>query len=257
MIAESWTRAAALIAAIGGAVAASAAFVPGRGCVLGNGNCASVAELPAATLFELPVAAFGVIAYAAAAVLAIVPVTQRRLRLRATLAAAMGTMSLWLLANMAAARVLCGLCLGSALSTFFLWWLANLAGSRERRAGRALAGCLATVALLVADASWRRLSLPATAADLTAEDATRRRELAEHLRDRGDVLYGAFWCPECAEQKRLFGAAADALPYVECGFGSPRADVQTLPTWVIDGLPLQGPLTIAELERRTGFRPAH
>ena len=42
------------------------------------------------------------------------------------------------------------------------------------------------------------------------------RALAEHLTNEGAVFYGAEWCSHCQEQKRLFGASASRLPYIEC-----------------------------------------
>ena len=49
-----------------------------------------------------------------------------------------------------------------------------------------------------------------------------RRGLAERLADSDALFYGASWCPHCQEQKALFGASQDRLPYVECSPGGPR-----------------------------------
>ena len=52
------------------------------------------------------------------------------------------------------------------------------------------------------------------------------RALAEHLAEEGALFYGASWCPHCQEQKRLFGASASRLPYIECspaGRNTPQA----------------------------------
>ncbi|MCX6752016.1 MAG: thioredoxin domain-containing protein [Candidatus Nomurabacteria bacterium] len=45
------------------------------------------------------------------------------------------------------------------------------------------------------------------------------------LKDKGAVFYGAFWCPHCQAQKKLFGSSAKLLPYVECS--TPDASDQT------------------------------
>ena len=39
---------------------------------------------------------------------------------------------------------------------------------------------------------------------------------ATALKDDGAVFYGAFWCPHCQAEKRLFGSSEKFLPYVEC-----------------------------------------
>lgn len=86
--------------------------------------------------------------------------------------------------------------------------------------------------------------------------------LATHLEESGAQYYGAFWCPSCQRQKRLFGAAKDRLPYVECspgGRGRPMAQacvvagIATYPTWVIHGRRFEEVLQPRELARLTGF----
>jgi hypothetical protein len=89
------------------------------------------------------------------------------------------------------------------------------------------------------------------------------RALAEHLTETGALFYGASWCPHCQEQKRLFGASASRLPYVECtpgGRNAPpssrcrAAGVQSYPTWVINGRATVGQvLSLAQLADAAGF----
>ena len=93
-----------------------------------------------------------------------------------------------------------------------------------------------------------------------------RRALAERLADSGALFYGASWCPHCQEQKGLFGASQDRLPYIECSPGGPRgapaseclkAGVQTYPTWVFpDGSRVTAVISLRELAERVGYRPA-
>ena len=53
-------------------------------------------------------------------------------------------------------------------------------------------------------------------------------------------MYGAFWCPHCADQKEMFGASFKYAPYVECGTPGQRAvtqeckdfGIKRFPTWV-------------------------
>jgi thiol-disulfide isomerase/thioredoxin len=89
------------------------------------------------------------------------------------------------------------------------------------------------------------------------------RALAEHLADKGVLFYGASWCPHCQEQKRIFGASARRLPYIECNLAGPNAPqasrcsmagVQTYPTWIINGRAIVGQvLTLAELADASAF----
>ena len=68
------------------------------------------------------------------------------------------------------------------------------------------------------------------------------KALAIHLADSGAKFYGAYWCPRCQEQKAVFEASANRLPYVECssgGRGSPLTKpcaaekIKSYPTWII------------------------
>jgi uncharacterized membrane protein/glutaredoxin len=102
--------------------------------------------------------------------------------------------------------------------------------------------------------------------EATGPEDPQVRALAEHLADKGVLFYGASWCPHCQEQKRLFGASARRLPYVECNLAGPNAPqasrcsaagVDTYPTWVINGRRFVGQvLTLAELADATGFPDA-
>lgn len=84
---------------------------------------------------------------------------------------------------------------------------------------------------------------------------------AQCIAKSGAKFYGAFWCPHCAAQKQLFGAAVSSLPYVECS--TPDANGQTkvcinegikeYPTWIFaDGTRESGVLTLAQLSAKTG-----
>ena len=83
--------------------------------------------------------------------------------------------------------------------------------------------------------------------------------LAQCLKDKGVVFYGAFWCPHCKKQKEEFGGAVAALPYVECS--TPDGNDQTpickakgvksYPTWRFpDGSELTGEQTLATLAEK-------
>src|SRR3989338_8424852 len=41
-------------------------------------------------------------------------------------------------------------------------------------------------------------------------------EFAKCLTDSGTTMYGAFWCPHCANTKKRFGSAFQFINYVEC-----------------------------------------
>jgi glutaredoxin len=65
-------------------------------------------------------------------------------------------------------------------------------------------------------------------------------------------MYGAYWCPHCAEQKEMFESSFQYVPYVECGIPGSReeapackeAGIKHFPTW-----------QFGDAERREGTQP--
>jgi glutaredoxin len=82
------------------------------------------------------------------------------------------------------------------------------------------------------------------------------KSLAACLTEKKATMYGAYWCPHCQAQKKLFGDAAKDLPYVEC---TEHADectakgVTGYPTWIFaDGSRVEGEQTFDALAQKTG-----
>ncbi len=88
-------------------------------------------------------------------------------------------------------------------------------------------------------------------------------KFAQCLKDRQVLMYGAYWCPHCVEQKEKFGPSFKYAPYVECGVpGNTRAESQAckdagikhFPTWQFPptGERVEGSLSLEDLSDRTG-----
>ena len=84
---------------------------------------------------------------------------------------------------------------------------------------------------------------------------------AQCLKDKGAVFYGAFWCPHCQNQKKMFGHSARLLPYVECSTadGQKQLPICTekkitgYPTWTFtDGSRESGEVSLDTLAARSG-----
>jgi len=83
---------------------------------------------------------------------------------------------------------------------------------------------------------------------------------AQCLGDAGATFYGAYWCPHCQEQKRMFENSTK-LPYVECSTPDGNAQtaiciekgIESYPTWILeDGTRLGGVQQLDTLAESTG-----
>lgn len=84
---------------------------------------------------------------------------------------------------------------------------------------------------------------------------------ARCLSANGVRMYGAWWCPHCAEQKEEFGLAFQYVNYIECSPQGQRtmndtckqAGVAHFPTWQFgDGSRQEGVMPLSELAQKTG-----
>ena len=72
---------------------------------------------------------------------------------------------------------------------------------------------------------------------------TRLDGFAKCLASKQVKMYGAYWCPHCADQKAMFESSFQYVPYVECGVpGShdeapqcKEAGIKHFPTWEFAG----------------------
>ena len=87
--------------------------------------------------------------------------------------------------------------------------------------------------------------------------------LANHLKQVGAKMYGAFWCSHCHDQKQLFGKEAfQEINYIECDpkGKNPKPDlceaakVQSFPTWEIKGQSVSGTQSLEEIAVLSGYQ---
>ena len=209
-----------------------------RFCLSGSG-CDVVQASRYGTLLGVPTALWGAFVYVAIGALAILGLTASRWAWAFYLAAGGVGVSVYLTAlSVWVVGATCAYCLASGavfLALLVVLWL--------RRAG--VPGRRPKVSSVIAGAVAMALLAPFGAAFIFAMPegggAGFEAALARHLREEGAVMYGAYWCPHCTEQKALFGDAAKDLPYVECdpkGVNArpdlcEKAHVRSFPTWAL------------------------
>lgn len=93
--------------------------------------------------------------------------------------------------------------------------------------------------------------------------ATAQIALATYLKKIGARFYGAFWCPYCNQQKKMFGEQAfRQINYIECDArgSNPRPDlcrkanITGFPTWEINGKQYRGMKSLQELAELSGYK---
>ena len=234
-----------------------------QGCAAGGG-CDTVLTSRWATLLGLPTSLWGLLAYATLAGIAFVRREDRHWSFAFTVAFFGLCYSVYLtVVSLTILQSACPYCLtslGLMTGILALVVVQRPASVAHRSWVGVLAGrvALAAVTILVLHGNY---VMPE--AEPTGPEDPAIRALAEHLTEKGVRFYGASWCPHCQEQKRLFGASAGRLPYVECSLAGPTgpqssactiAGVQTYPTWIINGRAFVGQvMSLAELADATAF----
>jgi uncharacterized membrane protein len=234
-----------------------------QGCAAGGG-CDIVLTSRWATLLGLPTSLWGLFGYAALAAVSFIRRMDRQWSYAWTVAFFGVSYSIYLTSvSFTVLDSACPYCLtslglmGAALALVI--WQRPAAMARHSWASL-VAGRAAFAALVIL---VLHLNYSAPQAEPAGPEDPAIRALAEHLTKEGALFYGASWCPHCQEQKRLFGASASRLPYIECSLSGPKgpqasacrsAGVRSYPTWVINGRAVQGQvLTLAELAQASGF----
>lgn len=231
-----------------------------------DSECDLVQQSRWSTLLGLPIALWGLATYALLARLV------WRLRVRpgswrlALSIAAIGAAVSWYLTAVSVfvIEATCAWCLASfgiANALLVLVLLRRPAHMPEHAWGKSLplpAGA-SVVIVLAMFLHYSGLFNPAAGPEKPALKA-----LALHLRASGARFYGAYWCPTCQEQKALFEASVDRLPYVECSpdgrrgvsnFECVAKDIKDYPTWIIDGRRYTGLMSADELATLSRFKP--
>jgi uncharacterized membrane protein/glutaredoxin len=282
-----WVRVAMAVLATIGAIDTGAITLKRWGllapltCPGGAEGCDKVLNSPWGSLFGQPLSLFGFLAYAAVLLMAVLPLV-----LRGEGRSSLGERSWWglFLASTGMAvfslvlmgvmvfkiKAFCAFCVLSALLSLALLVLSLIGGEWEDRGQLVFRGVLLALLVTVTGLGWataverpafetgRGLPPPVTATSTPATIA-----LAEHLRAKGAVMYTAYWCPHCHEQKELFGKEATAkLKIVECapdGRNSQKAlcdakKVEGFPSWEINGKLDSGVKPLAKLAEMSGFR---
>jgi glutaredoxin len=89
-------------------------------------------------------------------------------------------------------------------------------------------------------------------------DPKKIEALAKCLTQKGVAMYGAYWCPHCQRQKKLFGDSFKYVSYVECTKDIKKCQekkIEGYPTWIFkNGERIKGEATFEELAKKTACK---
>jgi uncharacterized membrane protein len=250
-------------------------------CPGGSDGCDKVLTSAWGTLLGQPLSLFGALAYLAVLLLALLPLllkgeSRAELHQRSwwalfLLSTGMAIFSLVLLSVMVfKIKAFCVFCLLSAIISLSLMVLAMVGGEWAEPGQLIFRGILVSLAVLVFGIGWSTaVERPESgisqgmAPPVTAPSSPAAIALARHLTAKGVVMYTAYWCPHCHEQKELFGKEATAaLKVVECapdGHNSQAAlcktkQIQGFPSWEINGTIDSGVKPLAKLAAMSSYK---
>ena len=245
-------------------------------------GCDQVLDSPWGTLFGVPLAFFGLLAYSAVLLMAVLPLV-----LKGDLRVALTRRSWWGLffasTGMAVfsgvllgvmhfgVEACCVFCLLSAGLSTGLFVLSLIGGDWQDRGQLIFSGVLTAVLVLLVGSVWAFNSghedvLPTATgvpSPVITESGSAQIALAEHLSSSGAKVYTAWWCGACRAQKELFGRqAVEKLNVIECSQDGRNnqaelcksKEISAYPTWEINGQLDSGVKPLAELAEASGYQ---
>ena len=236
-------------------------------CPMGADGCDKVLNSAWGTVFAgIPLSMVGVLAYGVMLLMALLPLlpglqeNKSDLSRRTwwglfTVSLSMAVFSGVLLGVMLLKiQAFCFFCVLSAGLSLALFVLSIVGGGWDDLGQLLFRGVILALAVLLGGLIWASVVDPnrpeavasgSGVAPLVATKSTPASiALAEHLTSSGAMMYSAYWCPHCHEQKELFGKeASDQLKVVECAPDGEKnqADLcrskglEGFPSWEING----------------------
>jgi uncharacterized membrane protein/glutaredoxin len=282
-----WLRVAmAVLATVG--VIDTGSITLKRWGLLGNLSCPGGAEgcdkvLSSAwgTVFGQPLSLYGFLAYSTILLLALLPLVLRgELRTRLVplsgwglllLSTGMAVFSLVLMGVMVLKlQAFCFFCVLSATLSLTLFVLSLIGGDWPDRGQLVFRVVLLALVVGLSGLGWAAAvdrpvaeTGPGIPMPVTTTSSPEAIALAEHLTAKGIVMYSAWWCPHCHEQKQLFGKEATArLTVIECAPDGRNSQkelcdtkaIEGFPSWEIDGKLDSGVKPLQRLKELSGFQ---
>jgi len=168
----------------------------------------------------------------------------------------------------------CFFCILSAILSFSIFIISMIGAKFESREPMIFRGFMVAISVLLGGLIWSNNVDPSNAQNITiptenvspiitTSSSPQKVKFAKFLRENNIVMYSAYWCPHCHDQKQLFGKeAVKELTVVECakdGKDNQYKLCQTkgisgFPSWEINGEILSGTRELNDLAVETGYQ---
>ena len=153
----------------------------------------------------------------------------------------------------------------------------SIIGAKFENRGTVLyRGFIVAFSFLIAGLIWSNQADPSYSNDLETFDTIEyiappiknkssksKIEFAKYLTKNKIVMYSAWWCSHCNDQKNLFGKeAVEELTIIECAKDGKNSqyklceekEIQGTPSWEIDGKIYSGTKTLNQLAELSGYK---
>ncbi|MBI4301050.1 MAG: vitamin K epoxide reductase family protein [Chloroflexi bacterium] len=229
-------------------------------CPAGSG-CDIVRASPHSRFIGIPIPLIGVAGYSLILLLGLWPRNSKEKSLSLYLLALAGfTFALYLTyLEFFVIKAVCPYCVATAISAGGIFIVLLL--RRPWKATASLRQLAALSTFVVAVVLVVSALAPTSLAQEKAAEEDSRVGLAQHLTAIGAVMYGAWWCPHCQEQKEMFGDAFRYINYVECDPRGENANpelckqegIRGYPTWDIKEKRYEGAILLPTLASLSGY----
>ena len=116
-------------------------------------------------------------------------------------------------------QAFCFFCILSAILSFSIFIVSMIGAKFESREPMIFRGFIVAISVLLGGLIWSTNVDPSNAINvespsenvspiITTSSSPQMVKFAEFLRENNIVMYSAYWCPHCHDQKQLFGKEA-------------------------------------------------
>ena len=168
----------------------------------------------------------------------------------------------------------CFFCILSAILSFSIFIISMIGAKFESREPMIFRGFIVAISVLLGGLIWSTNVDPSNAIDvvnptenvspiITTSSSPQKINFAKFLSDNNIVMYSAYWCPHCHDQKQLFGKeAVQELKVVECAKDGKDNEyelcqtkgISGFPSWEINGEIISGTRDLNELATKTDYQ---